>query len=113
MKILEIKQQVYQLTDTTNTDQLKKKYPQLVKHKDLRYKQHWSLLLKELQTLHHNNLDVYFDLSLDDLEKSETMLKESLFTVSRLAGLSDEEIEIDWQRIKLESQVTNLHLEEL
>lgn len=113
MKILEIKKQVYQLTDTTNTEQLKKKYPKLVKHKDLRYKQHWSLLLKELKSLVSHDSDLSFDLSLDDLEQSETMLKLSLITVSLLAGISNEQIEMDWERIKLENQVTNLHLEEL
>ena len=42
-------------------------------------------------------------MSLDDIDKSEQILKESLFEVVHIAGLSDEKIEIDWQHIKLSS----------
>ncbi len=41
------------------------------------------------------------------------MLKKSLFTVGHLAGLNNESIEVDWQRIKLENQFTDIHIEEL
>ncbi len=41
------------------------------------------------------------DISLADLYRSEQMLKESLFTVGYIAGLNDEQLETDWQRIKL------------
>jgi hypothetical protein len=41
------------------------------------------------------------------------MLKESLIAVGRISGLSDNEIEVDWQRIKLEAQFEDVHIEEL
>lgn len=53
------------------------------------------------------------DLTLEDLAASEQMLRESLFTVGRMAGLDDQAIEIDWQRIKLESQFADIHIEQL
>ena len=53
------------------------------------------------------------DISLEDLDRSEEMLKASLFEVGRLAGLSEDQSEIDWQRIKLDAQFSDIHLEEL
>jgi hypothetical protein len=41
------------------------------------------------------------------------MLKESLFTIGNLAGLNNDTIELDWQKIKLENQFSDLHVEEL
>jgi hypothetical protein len=53
------------------------------------------------------------DLSLSDLDQSEHRLRESLFEIGHLAGLNDEQIEIDWQRIKLEAQFGDVHIEDL
>ncbi|NEP56798.1 MAG: hypothetical protein F6K31_07200 [Symploca sp. SIO2G7] len=39
------------------------------------------------------------DLSLDDLSRSEQMLKDSLFKVGHMAGLSDAQLFADWQQI--------------
>ena len=41
------------------------------------------------------------------------MLKESLLTVGKLAGLNEEKINVDWQKIKLENQFSDIHIEEL
>lgn len=109
MKLKIIKQEVYHLTDTNSTKQLKKERSDLTLGKDLRYKAHWLEILEQIKSLREQNLDI----SLEDLEASEKMLKESLFTVGRMAGLKDKKIEIDWQRIQLETQFTDIHIEEL
>ncbi len=109
MKLKSIKQEVYHLTCTQNTKQLKKECSDLTKGKDLRYKAHWLDILEQIKILREQSLDI----SLKDLEESEQMLKESLFTVGRMAGLNDEKIEIDWQRIQLETQFTDIHIENL
>lgn len=109
MKLGEIKQKVFSLTGTENTKQLKKKRPDLTEGRDLRYKAQWLEILEKLEAPSVQNPDI----SLDDLEKSEQMLRESLFTVGHLAGLNDNQIEIDWQRIKLEAQFGDIHIEEL
>jgi cell division protein FtsL len=53
------------------------------------------------------------DISLEDLEKSEQMLKDSLFKIGHMAGLSNDQLEADWQRIKLEASSRDIHIEEL
>jgi hypothetical protein len=53
------------------------------------------------------------DMSLEDLERSEQMLKISLFTVGRAAGLTDEQLEIEWEKIKLESETADVHINDL
>ncbi len=109
MKLVKIKQQVYQLTCTKNTKQLRKERAQITQGKDLRYKNQWIEILDEVKLLRSQNLDI----SLTDLEKSEKMLKESLLTVGKLAGLNEEKINVDWQKIKLENQFSDIHIEEL
>ncbi|EAZ90482.1 hypothetical protein [Crocosphaera chwakensis] len=109
MKLNTIKKQVYFLTCTKNTQQLKKQRPDLIKGKDLRYKQHWQTILEQVKKLRLEN----FDFSLDDLNASEKMLKESLVKVCQLSGMDDEKIEIEWQRIQLEAQFSDIHIEEL
>lgn len=109
MKLQEIKKEVYQSTCTKNTKHLKRQRPELVKKRDLRYKIQWIGILDEIKLLRSQGLDF----SLNDLEESEKMLKKSLFTVGHLAGLNNESIEVDWQRIKLENQFTDIHIEEL
>jgi hypothetical protein len=87
----------------------RKQRPDLTKERDLRYKVQWLEILEKLKALRSIDLE----LSLTDLEQSEQMLKESLSKVGRLAGLNDEQIEVDWQRIKLEAQFSDIHIEEL
>lgn len=109
MKLKNIKQEVYDLTNTKDTKQLKKERADLTCGKDLRYKSHWQEILSQIKLSREQNLDI----SLKDLAESEVMLKQSLIKVGRLAGLSDEKIEIDWQRIQLETQFADVHIEEL
>ncbi len=109
MKMQAIKQEVYSLTCTATTTQLRKEHPSLTNGRDLRYKEQWCEILNQLKALRGQGLD----LSLDDLEQSEQMLRESLFNVGQLAGLNDTQIETDWQRIKLEAQFQDIHIEEL
>ncbi len=109
MKLATIKQEVFELTATNNTKHLKKERPELVHGKDLRYKVHWIEILEKLKALRNQGDDI----SLHDLEQSEKLLKESLFTVGRLAGLEEETLETDWQRIQLEARFSDLHIEEL
>ena len=70
----------------------------------------------ELAELFHQE-KVEEDLTLEDLAASEQMLKDSLFTVGRMGGLSDREIELDWQRICLDAQFNvqfaDIHIEQL
>jgi hypothetical protein len=108
MKMAEIKQEVYKLTGTETTKELKKEHPQLTEGLDLRYKAHWVSILEQVRALKQVP-----DISLAELEQSEQMLKESLFKVGALAGRSQDELEIDWQRIQLEAQVADVHIEEL
>ena len=53
------------------------------------------------------------DISLEDLEKSEQMLKDSLFAVGCMAGLSNDQLEADWKHIKREAESKDLHIDEL
>jgi hypothetical protein len=109
MKILDIKKEIFQLTCTTNTKSLKKEHPDLTKGKDLRYKQQWLKILEDVKTLRIKG----FDLSVADLDKSEKMLKESLCAVGKMVGLNENQLDIDWQKIKLESQFFDIHIEGL
>jgi len=109
IKLKQIKQEVYQLTCTANTRQLKIERSDLVKDKDLRYKSNWIEISQQIIIDREQGLDI----SLSDLEASETMLKKSLMTVGQMAGLTEQRIEIDWQRIKLENQFADIHIEEL
>ena len=109
MTLKEIKQKVYRLTFTQNTQQLKKQRSDLTEGKDLRYKVQWLAMFEQIKSLKEQSLDI----SLKDLEESEQMLKESLFNVGHIAGLEDEKIEIDWRRIQLENQFSDIHIEEL
>ena len=109
MKMRELKQEVFSLTCTTNTQQLKKERPELAKGRDLRYKEQWTEILEKLKVLQEQGQDM----SLRDLEQSEQMLRESLFAVGHIAGLSNNQIETDWQRIKLEAHFGDVHIEEL
>lgn len=109
MKLQSIKQEVYQLTSTKNTKQLKKERSDLTLDKDLRYKSIWLEILEQIKLIKEQNLDI----SLQDLATSEEMLKKSLFSVGRMANLDDNKIEIDWQRIQLETQFADIHIEEL
>ncbi len=109
MKLKSIKKEVYHLPYTKNPKQFRKKYSHLTKGKNLRDKAHWLDILKQIKLLREQSLDI----SLKDLEDSEKMLKQSLFTVGRMAGLNDEKIEIDWQCIQLETQFTDIPLENL
>ena len=104
-----IKQEVYNLTCTQNTQQLKKERFDLTVGKDLRYKSHWLDILEQIKLLRERGLDI----SLQDLEVSAKMLKESLIKVGQMAGLDENKVAIDWQRIQLEAQFTDIHLEEL
>jgi hypothetical protein len=53
------------------------------------------------------------DISLEDLEKSEQMLKDSLFKIGHMAGSTNEQLEADWQLLKLEASSRDIHIEEL
>jgi hypothetical protein len=109
MKLQELKQAVFRLACISNTQRLKKERPDLTQGRDLRYKKEWESMLELLNQRRSQGLE----LSLTDLDESEAMLKDSLFKVGRLAGLPDKAMELDWQRIKLESQFRDLHIEEL
>lgn len=109
MKMQSLKQEVFSLTCTSNTRQLKKERPDLTKGKDLRYKIQWVEILEQLKAFRTEVLDI----SLVDLEQSEQILKKSLFKIGRLANLRNDQIELDWQRIKLETQFSDIHIEEL
>jgi hypothetical protein len=104
-----LKQEIFSLTCTANTQQLRKQHPKLTQGRDLRYKKQWLEILEQIKQLRQAGQD----LSLADLEASEQMLKQSLFKVGQMAGLPDLDLELDWQRIKLEAQFSDLHIEEL
>lgn len=104
----EVKQEVFRLTGTGTTQELKQERPELTKGRDLRYKDHWISILEQIRVLKQTP-----DISLADLEQSERMLKASLFKVGSMAGLSEAELEVDWQRIQLEAKIADIHIEEL
>jgi hypothetical protein len=66
-----------------------REHPRLTDGLDLRYKVHWLSILEQVRTLKQTP-----DISLEDLERSEQMLKDSLFKVGTLAGRSQDELEI-------------------
>ena len=107
MKFKQIKKEVYRLTGVAGTKQLRQQRPELVDGKDLRFKLSWQTIHKTLTEPQTE------DLSLEELDRSEAMLRQSLQTVGALAGLSDAAIETDWQRIKLENQFSDIHIEDL
>jgi hypothetical protein len=109
MKLIEAKEKVFKITCTANTNQLKKERPDLTIGKDLRYRQQWIDIFEHITLLRNKGLEI----SLTDLEESEISLKKSLFGIGKMIGLSEDSLEIDWQRIKLESQFTDIHIEEL
>ena len=109
MKMQDIKQKVLSLTCTTNTQQLKKERPDLTQGRDLRYKEQWVEIQIKVKRLQEQGQDM----SLEDIEQSEQILKNSLFEIGHIAGLSNDQIEIDWQRIKVASQFGDVHIEEL
>ncbi len=109
MKIQALKQAIFSLTCTQDTQQLRKERPDLAQGRDLRYKKQWEEILANLKALRGEGLE----LSLADLEASEAMLKQSLVNVGRLSGLSEAQIETDWQRIQLEAQFSDIHIKEL
>lgn len=109
MNLISIKHKVYLLSCTKNTKHLKKECVDLTLGKDLRYKINWQEILSQIELLRKQNLDI----SLDDLASSEVMLKHSLLKVGKLAGLSDEKIKVDWQRLQLETHFMDIHIEEL
>lgn len=115
MKLKEIKLKVYELTCTKDTKDLKRQRSDLTVNRDLRYKSEWlEILLQEKQMRASGQ-----DFSIEDLNQSEQMLKNSLLKVGKLNGLTDKSIEIDWQRIQLDSQYQsqfnqfNIHIEDL
>ncbi|MEL7085886.1 MAG: hypothetical protein AAGM36_15465 [Cyanobacteria bacterium J06597_1] len=107
MNINELKAQVYHLSRTGNTRQLKLRYPNIVKNYDLRFKTSWSEVLSSFQIVAEE------DLSLADLEKSELMLHNSLLKIGTIAGLSINSIEKDWLSIKKQAEIEDIHIEEL
>lgn len=115
MKLNKIKKDVYKLTCTINTKDLRQQRPELTQGRDLRCKSEWKTILEIVVDLRNQGQDF----SIDDLDKSENSLKESLLKIGKLAGLSNENIELDWQRIQLDSQYIiqfnelNIHIEDL
>lgn len=55
MKIQQLKQKVYSLTNTKSTKQLKKSYLELVKEKDLRLKESWISIYNTLKLIDNFN----------------------------------------------------------
>jgi hypothetical protein len=53
------------------------------------------------------------DISLEDLEKSEQLLKDSLFKIGHMAGSTNEQLEADWQLLKFEAESKDINIEEL
>ena len=97
------------MTQTVNTKQLQQERPDLTAGRDLRYKAQWTEILDKLKVLRIRGQDI----SVADLHESERMLKQSLVKIGRLSGLSEQDIETDWQRIQLEAQFGDIHIEEL
>ncbi|WP_052056138.1 hypothetical protein [Myxosarcina sp. GI1] len=65
MKIKEIKEQVYQLSQTKSTKQLKKERADLVKGRDLRRKQSWTLIFNTLKSIN----DFYQEITDKEIDK--------------------------------------------
>ena len=63
MKMATVKQEVYRLTGTETTQELKRAHPELTKGRDLRYKAHWLKILEQVRALKQLP-----DMSLDDLQ---------------------------------------------
>ncbi|MBE9175129.1 hypothetical protein IQ225_07065 [Synechocystis salina LEGE 06155] len=98
MKIAEIKSRVFKVSNTKNTKQLKADYPEITNGKDLRFKGSWSEILEQFGGVFPSKN--IFNTSLDEMDK---MLKEHLVKIGKNSGLTDLELEVEWQKIKLES----------
>lgn len=115
MKLKDIKLKVYTLTYTKDTKDLKRQRFDLTQNRDLRYKAEWQSMLDQVTQLREQGQEF----SIEDIDKSEHMLKESLFKVGKLGGMSDKNIELDWQRIQLDAQYQSqcnqfdIHIEDL
>lgn len=109
MKLCEIKLKVFDLLSVTETKQLKKNYPHLVRGKDLRYRVSWSDLLNQLLVIEADVGTV----TLETLQETDEYLRQSFFETHRFLGYSDDKIEVEWQRIALEAQFSDIHIEEL
>lgn len=109
MNVRSLKQILYRLTCTETTKQLKQERPDLTRGRDLRYKAQWQAMFEQLQSLRESDRDI----SLADLERSEQMSKDSFFKLGRMSGKSQERLEIEWQRIVLDAQFADIHIEEL
>lgn len=70
------------------------------------------IIARTSTTSPNNHMDEQ-DISLEDLEKSEQMLKDSLFAIGHMTGLTNDQIESDWQLLKLEASSRDVQIEEL
>jgi hypothetical protein len=107
IKIANLKYQIYQILDVNCTLNLKKKYPSLVQDRDLRYKKSWKSILSDVMKSPKD----FEDVTLEKLEKSHFMIKNSFFKIKKMSGMNDKDIEIEWHRICLESQFSDILLE--
>lgn len=112
MKLQEIKIEVFRLTGVPRTPELKRQRPDLTQGRDLRYKAEWLAMLDILKQQH----TVQPDITLDELERQDIELKQSLHRVGRITGLSAQDVEETWKTIQQNAQAhssVDITLEEL
>lgn len=100
MKLQNIKTEVFRRVGVSSTIALKRQHSYLTKGRDLRYKSQWLEIHSILQD----------DLTLEDLDRQEIELKQSLHRMGRLAGTSFAAVEETWRSIQEKSQADDLDI---
>lgn len=120
MKLKEIKQEVYKITNISTTNMFKEKLSKFHKGRDLRRKQNWAKILNELiesfdfRTLDFDNSSISsasienINKWLDDIIKTDIEQEEKhrrmYYSMGVLLGWSTEECDIRWTRIQLKAK---------
>jgi hypothetical protein len=107
MKLITIKQEVFSLTDTQSTQELKTKYPAIVYKKDLRYKKNWLDILEKIKDLGFCSVSEVRNRLQAQKEAMDSIFRKSLQILGETAGLSQEDIELEWKKMELESLIEN------
>lgn len=103
MKITEIKRDVFDFLAVQDTKSLKAKYPKMVVGKDLRFKKSWQEILEKIQKMgleRHSTMTKRLyeqNLEIDLIDRKIFQM------LGKDAGLNPSEIQLEWEKLKLES----------
>lgn len=119
MKIYEIKQEVFKLTQASSSKQFKQKWPDLHQGRDLRVKKSWACILNQLienERLKSEPKDIDIkSMKIGDLQKllsdseqtdnlAEEKHRQMYYASGSLLGWSVRDCDIRWKNIKNKAQ---------